>query len=77
MRFHSAHLYDNTTKHLVKGYLENIAMTPIHFRYYPSATNQLHPGDSVDTDVMKYGVLSVKKYGQKRMQAILINPNII
>ncbi|XIF20110.1 MAG: hypothetical protein AJITA_00831 [Acetilactobacillus jinshanensis] len=70
-------MYDQTTKHFVTGYLENIAMTPIHFRYYPSATNQLRAGDAVNTDVMKYRVLTDKKYGQKRRQAVLINRNMI
>ena len=77
MRFHSAHLFDQTTHQIVKGYLENIAMTPIHFRYPARAAHQLHAGDTVRTDVMKYGILTVKPYGQRRKEAVLVNPNLI
>ncbi len=77
MGFHRAHVFDHTTNRQINGYIENIAMTPIKFRFKISQHNQIHSGDHVSTDVMNYGILTVKPYGQKRKEAILVNPNLI
>lgn len=75
--FHITRIYNQTTHKQIKGYLQNIAMTPIKFRFKPSKNNQIKPGNQVATDVMEYGILTVKKYNQHTDEAILVNKNLI
>lgn len=74
--FHSAYLYDQTTHQRIRGYLQNIAMTPIKF-HFKSSLKSLKAQDLVSTDVMTYKVLVVKKYSPAINEAILVNKNLI
>ena len=75
--FHSTKVYDQNTGKWVSGYLQNIAMTPIKFRFSAKQRDQLSAGEKVNTDVMKYRVLTVKPYGARNCEAVLINDNLI
>lgn len=74
--FHSAYLYDRTTRKRIKGYLQNIAMTPIKF-HFKAGLKSPKAQDLVSTDVMTYKVLVVKKYSPSVNEAILVNKNLI
>lgn len=75
-KFHQAHIIDKNTNQTIKGYLEAIAMTPLHFKFNPKNGN-LKPGDIVATDVMEYKVLTVKPVTPSRSMAVFMNKNII